>query len=383
MKKILIFYAAYGGGHLSAAKAIKKYIDENFDNVQTEMVDCVKYVDKVFDKITTDAYKHMAKRAPWAWKKMYDNAQDGFFAKISNDANKLMAKKLAKLFYEFEPDIVISTHPFSSQMTTILKKKKLINCKLATVMTDFAPHDQWLINHEYVDYIFVSNEKMKQLIIEKNGIDENKIYVTGIPVSERFSEEFDKNKIYKEFGLSNNLKTVLFFGGGEYGLGKDKTVAILSALAKSNYGIQVVAISGKNKKMKESFENVVKENNKETTIKVLSFTDKVPELMSIADLVVTKPGGLTVSESLVSELPIIVINPIPGQEEENARFLEHFGAAIWLKKEHDPNEIIDYVLGNEEKLNQMKENSLKLGKKNSTKDICEICLTRKENIDDK
>lgn len=173
-----------------------------------------------------------------------------------------------------------------------------------------------------------------------------------------------------------------FFGGGEYGLGKNRTINILNILAKSNYDIQVIAIAGKNEKLKEAFENIVLENNKQDSIKVLPFTDKVPELMSISDLVITKPGGLTTSESLASSLPMLVINPIPGQEEQNAEFLETNGAAIWIRKDSDPEDIINSVLGDENKLNIMKENSIRLAKVNSTKDICKICLEGKENKND-
>lgn len=124
------------------------------------------------------------------------------------------------------------------------------------------------------------------------------------------------------------------------------------------------------------------ENNKQDSIKVLPFTDKVPELMSISDLVITKPGGLTTSESLASSLPMLIINPIPGQEEQNAEFLEANGSAIWLKKDSNPEDIINSILGDENKLTIMKENSIKLAKVNSTKDICKICLERKENEND-
>ena len=105
--------------------------------------------------------------------------------------------------------------------------------------------------------------------------------------------------------------------------------------------------------------------------------------MHIADLVITKPGGLTVSESLVSSLPLVLINPIPGQEEENAEFLEDAGAAIWIRKISDPKDVINSVLTNDKKLNYMKENSIKLARPNSTKDICELCISRKETNNDK
>ena len=373
MKKVLIFYASYGGGHLSAAKSIKQYIDENFEDVQTQMIDCVKYINKSLDKVTTGAYREMAKKAPWAWEKVYYKSQSGFLSKVSTTSNKVMAVKMAKLFREYNPDIVISTHPFGSQMTSYLKQKNKTNCKLATVMTDFAPHDQWLIGHAFVDFYFVSNEYMKTNMI-KNEIPENKIHVTGIPISEKFTQTYNKQDLLNNFGLTVNRKTILFFGGGEYGLGKDKTVQILNSLAKSKYDIQVVAIAGKNEKMKKAFEDIVHEYKKQDTIKVLPFTDKVPELMSISDLVITKPGGLTTSESLASGLPIIVINPIPGQEEENAEFLENSGAAVWLKKNSNPDDIFKFIFENDSILLKMKEKSIQIAKPNSTKDICNICL---------
>lgn len=375
MKKVLIFYASYGGGHLSSAKSIKQYIDNNYEDVQTEMIDCVKYINKALDKVTTSAYREMAKRAPWAWEKVYYKSQDGLLAKVSSTSNKIMAVKMSKLFREFNPDVVISTHPFGSQMTSYLKKKNKINCTLATVMTDFAPHDQWLIGSKFVDFFFVSNSSMKDSLI-KSLIPEDKIFVTGIPISNRFLQDYNRNDIFNMFELNPDKKTVLFFGGGEYGLGKDKTVQILRDLAESNFDIQVIAIAGKNEKMKLAFENVVKENHKENSIKILAFTDKVPELMSVSDLVITKPGGLTVSESLASHLPLIIINPIPGQEEENAEFLENSGCAIWLRKNMPSRETLSSVLENNEKLNFMKENAINISKKNSTKDICDTILKK-------
>ncbi len=369
MKKVLIFYASYGGGHLSAAKSMKEYIEKYYNNVQIEMIDCVKYINKALDRVTTTAYREMAKKAPWAWEKVYYKSQNGLLAKVSTTSNKVMAVKMARLFREFEPDVVISTHPFGSQMTSYLKQKRKTNCTLATIMTDFAPHDQWLIGHQFVDFYFVSNDAMKEALI-KNDIPEHKISISGIPISSRFSQSFKKEEICSCFSLSPNQKTILFFGGGEYGLGKDRTIRILDCLSDFP-DIQVVAIAGKNKKMKQEFERIVTQKKKEKTIKVLPFTDKVPELMFISDLVITKPGGLTVSEALASHLPLLVINPIPGQEEENAEFLENSGCAVWLKKKEDPQVLLTSVLNNDTKLESMKEHSTKLAKPNSTQVICD------------
>ena len=137
----------------------------------------------------------------------------------------------------------------------------------------------------------------------------------------------------------------------------------------------MIAIAGRNPKMKATFEEIVKNNNKSEIVRILEFTKEVPELMSISDLVVTKPGGLTTSESLASHLPMVVINPIPGQEEENAEFLESKGIAVWIKKSDNVDQIIQNLLSDAEKLKNMKENSYILAKPNSTKDICDILLT--------
>lgn len=371
--KVLIFYASYGGGHLNAAKSIENCIINNYKYIDVELIDCMKYINKTIEKVTTSAYREMAKKMPWAWGKIYSDSQKSPLAHISSRSNKIMAIKLLKLLREKQPDLIISTHPFGSQMCSYLKRKGKISAKIATIMTDFAPHDQWLVGNDFTDYYFVAHDKMKQYLISKN-IPENKVYVTGIPISNRFLEKFDKKEVLKSFQLSEGKQTVLFFGGGEFGLGKTKTIQIFEAFVKSTENIQIVAIAGRNQKMKYNFEEVVKTHNKSDVVKILEFTDKVPELMSIADLIVTKPGGLTTSESLASHLPMVIINPIPGQEEENAKFLEEKGIAIWIKKTDDTSNIIKSLFLNPDKLSEMRKNTYLLAHPHSTEAICEILL---------
>lgn len=215
---------------------------------------------------------------------------------------------------------------------------------------------------------------MKNYLISKD-IPENKVFVTGIPISSRFLKNYDKKEILNEFELQENKETILFFAGGEFGLGKTRTVQIFEDLIKNFEDIQIIAIAGKNKKMKLHFESIVKEFNKEKNVKVLEYTNKVPELMAISDLVVSKPGGLTTSESLASNLPMIIINPIPGQEEENAEFLEEKGTGIWIRKNDSSYEIFKDLFSNPEKLEKMKKNTEILAKKHSTEDICKIILS--------
>lgn len=212
MKKVLIFYAAYGGGHLSAARSIKEYIENNYNDVDINLVDCVKYVNKTLDKLTTTAYNEMAKKAPHLWGSIYSNSQKGILGNISNASNKLMSRKLDDLLQEYNPDLIISTHPFGSQMCTILKKKGKTHAKIATVMTDYAPHDQWLVNSELIDFFFVAHDGMKQALTKK-GISENKVFATGIPLSNRFLTSYPKKEILEELGLVEGKRTILFFAG--------------------------------------------------------------------------------------------------------------------------------------------------------------------------
>lgn len=375
MKKILIFYGSYGGGHLSAARSIKEYIDSNYNNYQIEMVDCVEYVNKALNKVTTKAYSDMAKNAHWIWKKVYYGAEKGAVAKMNDETQKLMSIKLNKLLQEYEPNLIICTHPFASHMCAILKKKKKINCKIATIITDYAPHSQWLMYPAYVDYFFVAHDGMKENLINR-GIKETQIKVTGIPLSNRFLAHYDKESILSEFELSPGKKTILFFAGGEQGFGKDKVFNMLKSIIENFSNLQVIAISGKNDKMKKQFDELVEETNSSENVKIIKYTNKIPELMSISDLVITKPGGLTTTESLASGLPIIVINPIPGQEEENAEFLEQKGVAVWLKKHDKIEEELYKILNDPEKLQKMKINARLLAKKNSTRDICETLLEK-------
>ena len=378
LKKILIFYGTYGGGHIAAAKSIKNFIDSHYEDTDIEFIDCIEYISKYANKISTKAYVELTKNTPRLWKKLYSGSNKGAIATISNASNRIMAVKLKHLIKEKRPDLIISTHPFSSHMCAILKKKKQIDCELATIMTDYHIHNQWLSLPEFVDYFFVANEQMKLDMIKKE-IPAEKIFVTGIPVSPRFQEQFDKDEIFDEFWLDKDKFTVLLFGGGEFGLGKNVAVKVLESTVRMFRDIQVVAISGKNKKMHAAFEEIVEKTNSSARVKVLEFTDKVPELMAISGIVVTKAGGLTITESLVSGLPIVIINPIPGQEEENAQFLVNSGCAIWIKqKEKNIPGIFKELYRNKELLGKMKEASIKLSKPNSTRDICDILLKRKD-----
>lgn len=369
-KKIIILYASVGGGHFKAAEGIKNYILEHYDNADVEMIDALKYTNKLIDKMIISSYVNMARYSPKMWGEIYKLSEKQYsVANFSNAVQKILSQKLLKLLQAEMPSTIISTHPFITEMVASLKKHKKISTELNVIITDYASHKFWELKPEYVDRYFVANEEIKYGLIN-NGIGANKIFVTGIPVSPAFLKSYNKLDIYKEFELDENKKTILLFGGGEYGLSSVKKFLIGILSLKED--IQVVAIAGKNQKIQKMFKEISSDFDKK--IVILGYTTKVPELMNIADFVVSKPGGLTTTEVLVSNVPFVVINPIPGQEEENANFLLNSGAAARIYSAEKTKPFFEQLINNKVRLNGMKEMQKLIAKPNSTKDICEIIM---------
>lgn len=369
-KKIIILYASIGGGHYKAADGIRNYLNEHYPNHKVEMIDALKYTNKVVDKIVITSYVNMARYSPKFWGDLYSFSEKQYSTvTFSNAVQRLLSIKLFTLFEKEKPDIVISTHPFITEMVATLKKRNKISVNLNVIITDYASHKFWELKPECVNRYFVANEEMKYGLIN-NGIAENKIFVTGIPVGPAFLKKYNKKEIYEQFGLDESKKTVLIFGGGEYGLSNVKL--FLTGLLATKENVQIVAIAGKSKKIQNMFKKITDGSNKKTVI--LGYTDKVPELMNIADFVISKPGGLTTTEILVSNVPFIIINPIPGQEEENARFLLNNGAAVRLFDAEKTTPFLNRLFVDDKRIECMKEMQKNIAKPNSTKDIVEQIL---------
>lgn len=367
-KKIVILYAAVGGGHFKAAEAVKNYILETKPNCEVEMLDALKYTNKAIDKIIISSYVNMARYSPKVWGDIYKlSAKQYSVANFSNAVQKLLSLKLIKYLNEQNPDAVISTHPFITEMCAILKKKKQLKAKLNVIITDYASHRFWELKPEYIDNYFVANEQIKYSMIY-NGISAEKIHVTGIPVSPAFLKNYDKEAIYKEFDLTSKKRTILIFGGGEYGLSNIKI--FFNGLLELDEDVQIIMVAGKRKKSQEMFSSLAQNSNKKVI--VLGYTNKIPELMQIADLVISKPGGLTTTEIITTGLPFAVINPIPGQEEENAEFLLNSGASVRIFDEKKTKPFLEQLLSDSVRLQNIVEMQKHIARPNSTKEIVDI-----------
>lgn len=377
---ILLFYASYGSGHLSAATAIEQYIKENYPDAKTLKIDCVEYINKSINKISTSAYKSIILKTPVLWGQVYKLLKNDTILDITQFSNRFMAKKIFTLFEDFEPDLVISCHPLGGQITSFLKSHKKTNCKLATVMTDFASHKQWLIGKDYTDYFFVSNIEMKTSLISE-GIYPNKIYVSGIPISPNFYKNYDKENIYKSLNIAKNKKNIIFFGGGSLGLSSSSNIqAILTSLLQAtDESHQIIIISGKNQKLYNDFQKTINNTYHKSQIKLIDFTTELPELLPITSFVITKPGGLTITECISTNVPIILINPIPGQEKENAQYIADNKMGIWIKASKPTSEYFQEIFNDTKLIEEIKENQKKYSHINSTKNICDILINENKS----
>ena len=377
---ILLFYASYGSGHLSAATAIEQYIRENYPDAKTLKIDCVEYINKSINKISTSAYKSIILKTPVLWGQVYKLLKNDTILDITQFSNRFMAKKIFTLFEDFEPDLVISCHPLGGQITSFLKSHKKTNCKLATVMTDFASHKQWLIGKDYTDYFFVSNIEMKTSLISE-GIYPNKIYVSGIPISPNFYKNYDKENIYKSLNIVKNKKNIIFFGGGSLGLSSSSNIqAILTSLLQAtDESYQIIIISGKNQKLYNDFQKTINNTYHKSQIKLIDFTTELPELLPITSFVITKPGGLTITECISTNVPIILINPIPGQEKENAQYIADNKMGIWIKATKPTSEYFQEIFNDTKLIEEIKENQKKYSHINSTKNICDILINENKS----
>lgn len=369
---ILILSASTGGGHMRASRAIESYMNENYKSANVKIIDSLLYINPILNKTVTSGYISLATRTPKIYGKIYEltNKEDRWSSFVSR-LNYLFANKLLPLIEEFVPDVIITTHPFPTEMVSILKSKELVNIPLVCIMTDYAPHKTWV--NPKVDAYIVSNDDMVNEMI-KIGVKEEIIYPYGIPIEKVFFEKKDRDLVLNELELNHNIPTILMMAGS---FGVTNVFDIYEDILNINRDFQIIVITGKNKKLYDEFLNIIAESKKHT--KLIYFTDEVNKFMQVSDIIITKPGGLTITEALASNIPMAVFDAIPGQEEENAEFLINHNMAIRLEKGQSCDKVIEELLINKEKLNGMKEACKSFNKNDSSKNICALINELIEN----
>jgi len=373
--KVLILSISAGGGHIHAARAIETYIKIKNPNSEVKVIDTLKYINPLIDKVVIGSYLKSIKISPSIFGKLYDfiDSDDGF-ANVSNRFNELMALRIFPLINEFAPDIIISTHFFTTEMLSILKVKNKISIPCICLLTDYSSHSSWI--HSEIDAYVVSNSDMIGELEDK-GVDPSIIHDLGIPVNPNFMEKYDKKETLINLGLSPNKLTILVMGG-TLGLGKIRN--LYEELKRVDRDFQMIIITGSNKKLYSELIKLKETSTKETT--VIGFTDEVNKYMQACDLLLTKPGGLTITEALVCNTSLGLFSPIPGQEEKNAQFLLRHNLAVNIGDVKNCKESVENLISDTMKLNEMSEACKSFAKPNSGEDIYNLMneLIKKSTI---
>ena len=362
--KIIIFTASTGGGHKRAAAAIESKIKAVSPDTKVKVIDAMKTIGKVYDKTVCDGYHFMATKIPKVYGKFYKiTDRRTLMYKAVMQSNTMMSAKLLDTINEYKPDAIIMCHPFVTTMISKLRRQHKIDVKAISLITDYDAHRIYIV--PYVDAYVLAEPDMATKLIDEYGVDESIIYPLGIPIFDRFTEPFDKKAICEREGLDPNKPTILLMAGS---FGVTSVLSFYKALAQRASEMQFIVITGRNIKLFANLEKLVEETGMQDNTKLLYFVKNVEDYMHISDLIVTKPGGLTVTESLACSLPMAIYSAFPGQERDNAEFLLNKGAAIMLQKKTGEDDIVNLVK-NTEKLEEMKAKCRELHRPDSAEKI--------------
>ena len=379
-KKVLIMSASTGGGHNRAAKAMKDEIEKKCidgEHITCEIIDSLKLINTTMDKIISSGYEKSAKYTPKAWGGVYKMSDANIVSKHEykgNLFNTLLASKLKKLLKERKPDLIIGTHPFPMIALSTLKKKypyrnafnSFFVPPLISVLTDYTAHSTYI--QDEIDYYIAGDEYVKEVLISE-GVDGDKIKPYGIPVEKSFLEHREKSVVLEELGLAPDKFTVLLMGGS-FGAGNIKDT--LKELLEIDRDFQIIVITGRNETLKEKLEKSLEKHDIDKNISILGFTQDMNDILSAVDIIVSKPGGLTTTECLLKELPMIIPYYIPGQEEENMDFLSNCGAALRTSKKFTISVLLKVLIDNPTKMELLKNNIKSIKKQNTAEDIANL-----------
>ena len=346
--RILVFSAAFGNGHLRAAEAVIEGIRIKEPLAIVTHLDFGDFLSKRFNSVVKKLYFELVKHSPKLWGKFYyQTSKLQPNSRIQRFLNQLGRTDFLQYIQEFEPDLIVCTYPTISSILAQLRLEHILQVPVITVITDYTVHSHWV--HPGVDRYIVACEDVKEMLVT-GGILASKIDVTGIPVSPKFEETIDPKPIISELGLKPDLLTFLVMGA--HG-SLESTKKICMKLANSLVPVQLIIVCGNNRKLYRSLQDVIA--SARNPLARLRFVDNLEDLMSVSDLIITKAGGLTVTEALTRHLPLVIFKPIPGQEEENAHFLQRIGAGNVADTEEKLAELLEFFLSSPKEIVKMRE----------------------------
>ena len=364
-KNILVVTASMGSGHNKAANAVAEAIKRKYPVNKINVIDFMSTETAYFNSLVKDIYLKMLDHTPSVYE---------FFYKFTSDSTKgstiqsvfahAMKKDMRELIKKYEADMVICTHPFPCAAASYLKQTGEINIPLITVMTDFCVHQFWL--YKNIDIYFTANDLLKKEMVNQ-GLLEERIFVTGIAVGYNFRVDYNRDDLLAKFKLEKDKPVALIMGGG-LGLGGVKNA--LCQLERLKKDIQILVITGANVALWSEMNEYAQHSKHK--IFVWGYSHNIQEFMSVATFLISKPGALTISEALTRELPMILHDPIPGPEVDNAKFVSDNGAAIWVKHQDTLDAVVREVLSDATILPKLRNNAKVLKKPYASDNIADV-----------
>lgn len=369
--KIFILSVTAGLGHNASARTLA----EEFQSRGAEVVveDMYKYLSRIMYDIIDKGYifsiNHMPKQFGKTYSRLERHERMRRVVSIINN-NRIVAEKMANLFRENMPDVIITTHVFGAQVLNVLKKQGFLRMPVIGIVTDYCIHPFWE-EIDCLEHIVTASEGLGYTAALK-GMDVDKLLPLGLPVRPNFSKKLDKQEARARLGLEPDKRTVLIMGGS---MGYGNMLPVAAQIDAMDFDIQLVCICGNNDKLYKKL-RMLKTSGK---IYLEGFVNNVDLYMDASDCIVTKPGGLTVTETMAKKLPMILINPIPGQEERNVEFLLNNGAAIRVTKNFSVAEAVYHLFADQSRLNLMEKSIELIAKPDATEKICDFVMGLSSN----
>jgi processive 1,2-diacylglycerol beta-glucosyltransferase len=373
-KRVLFLSASVGTGHLSAAFAIQEALRQIYPEVESEVIDVYRYSTAIFGKMATKGYLQLIKVLPRVYHFFYEmKEKDSTVARLKAKFASSTAQNLIPLVRDFEPHVLVCTHAFAAGVAFLLKKK--FEIPVVNVVTDYTIHPFWIQPDS--DLYLVGNAQLCEYLV-KHGIESQRVKITGIPINPRFVCIETKADVKERLGLDPDLKTILVMGGG---IGLGPIALVLRSLHKVKFPVQALVVTGTNQKLKKKLEKYASKLNFQNgrgktlqKIRIYGYTENIPALMQASDLLVTKPGGLTLSEALVTELPVLIVAPLPGPEIRNAQYFVKEKAALLAKRMTHVSGHINTLLGDPQKMANLQEKARTLKKPKAAVEAAELIL---------
>ncbi len=356
--KGLIFSITAGQGHNQTAKVLSDYL--NGLGAQCAYMDVFEYINPLLSESVSKIYLASTKNLPKIYGRIYrmcEKRPTDEMHGLPKITTNLLAKRLIKMVEKEAPDFIICTHVFAALLVTALAENISKNIKTIGIVTDFTIHPYW--EDTNLDYYITASEVLTNQGVKK-GISADKFKPFGIPIDVKFAEKLERSEAFQKLGLPEK-KTVLVMSGS---MGFGNLEEEILALDRVDMDFQIVTICGNNKKLEKSIEKL----ETQKSVFTYGYVDNVDVFMDAADCIVTKPGGLTTSEALAKELPMIMSNPVPGQEDRNVEFLLNAGAALKVSRTYPIDDaVIQMFSGDRSRL--IAETMKSLGKPNATRDL--------------